>query len=98
MPEMTIEWVIEDDILRGDFSEDPECKPIVRLPAVDQVIAEAVKFAEIIANPYSGSPEGTANWHDAKAFLDGDTVDRWRKRQEEGESHGRRHPPDGIAL
>lgn len=64
--------------------------PVVRLPAVDQVIAEAVKFAEAIVEQYEKNPSRLyhipldSQYQDAQAFLASDTVAQWRERQKEG--------------
>lgn len=58
----------------GVFQGEEEFVPVVRLSAVDQVLAEAVKFAEYT---WRDGPVG----QDAQAFLASPLVTDWRARQ-----------------
>ena len=78
--EMKIEWVSANEIAENAidiaaYGEQPE--PVVRLAAVDQVIAEAVLFASAAKSDVV--TVGTVK--QAEAFLNSDLVARWRERQ-----------------
>ena len=80
---MKIEWVLNDDLYDQDVW-DPSI-PVVRLDAVDQVIGEAVKFAEEIT-ALMGQGCKFLVYVEARAFLNSHLVAEWRKWQEEGKS------------
>jgi hypothetical protein len=71
MKAFTVEWV----------QIDKHAVPVVRLPEVDTVIAEAVWAMEyvIAVQRLSSHPD----YQRAQAFLASQVVTEWRKRQEE---------------
>ena len=85
---MKIEWVSTNEIAGNSidiaaYGEPPE--PVVRLAAVDQVIAEAVWAMEqvIMELPHvSVSKTVRDRKYRAQAFLGSDLVVQWRERQE----------------
>ena len=79
MKEMKIEWVFECDFLDRQYASNA---PVVRLAAVDQVLAEAV-WAMEYASAHAWQTEGNHGSIAAKAqaFLASNTVAQWRERQ-----------------
>jgi hypothetical protein len=75
MKEMKIEWAIGLHLSRESESEWDV--PVVRLEAVDQVIAGAVLFAAAAKSDIV--TVGTVK--QAEAFLNSEIVAKWRKRQ-----------------
>ena len=91
MMEMKIEYAIAAFVGERDPKAIPADIPVVRLEAVDAVIAEAVKFAEIVVGcyrwtqNYSASAMAKATLASAQAFLASDIVTQWRERQKAGQ-------------
>ena len=82
MNEMNIEWASANEIAKhpidiAAYGEQPE--PVVRLAAVDEVIAEAVLFASAAKSDIV--TVGTVK--QAEAFLNSEIVAQWRKRPED---------------
>ena len=87
MNEMKIEWAAESHIEDPDRAQlSTRAVPVVRLAAVDQVIAEAVKVLNVcmaVGEIYFKTCVLSAHAHNQiAAFLGSDLVGQWRKRQE----------------
>ena len=87
MKEMKIEWASANEIAKHSidiaaYGEQPE--PVVRLAAVDEVIAKAEMFAAktLAMYRFAGLHEDSSMMTEVKDFLASDLVAQWRKRQE----------------
>jgi hypothetical protein len=85
MMEMNIEWASANEIAKhpidiAAYGEQPE--PVVRLAAVDEVIAEAVWAMEWLEEEGPSGPMGNRGYQRTQTFLASDLVAQWRGRQE----------------
>jgi hypothetical protein len=80
MKEMPIEYAVGITLAKEPSSQWEV--PVVRLHAVDEVIAEAVWAMEWLEEEGPSGPMGNRGYQRTQTFLASDLVAQWRKRQE----------------